>query len=433
MPMPMVFTTLKLFLLILLVQNTNSVSHKRGSEKRLVVIQEAHQKWVKHMGSFNHSLSQRGNNKPKPCLRIKVHKNPKKGKFVSVQEAINSLPLSISAGWLYQLVKEFTASNGRKCMEYQYSKIGYVDLSSLVNFGFGYILNENCREKVDIPASMAYVTLEGEGAEKTIIEWDDTADRKGKNGKPLGTYASATVALTLLTSLPRTLPSSTAAAIGGTGKASGGATYLGRHGSIYRLRVYRGTRHSLRSHGQALLQKLLHSGLSGFHIRKRSFAVRRLSFACKNQQFWSLDSPERGSFLEETGFSFVRCKVTGSGALYLGRAWGSFSRVVFAYTYMDKIITPKGWWNWGDKNREMTVFYGQFKCWGAGAEYGGRVSWSRELTRQEANHLSHLTSLMATTGFLISEILRFSQPHLQYSNFDCENDSLISISEQVSL
>lgn len=74
-------------------------------------------------------------------------------------------------------------------------KIGYVDLSSLVNFGFGYMLNENCREKVDIPASMAYVTLEGEGAEKTIIEWDDTADRKGKNGKPLGTYASATVAV----------------------------------------------------------------------------------------------------------------------------------------------------------------------------------------------------------------------------------------------
>lgn len=113
MPMPMVFTaTLKLFLLILLVQNTNSVSHKRGSEKRLVVIQEAHQKWVKHMGSFNHSLSQRGNNKPKPCLRIKVHKNPKKGKFVSVQEAINSLPvvnlcrvvISVSKGiYRYQL------------------------------------------------------------------------------------------------------------------------------------------------------------------------------------------------------------------------------------------------------------------------------------------------------------------------------------------
>lgn len=67
----------------------------------------------------------------------------------------------------------------------------------------------------------------------------------------------------------------------------------------------------------------------------------------------ALTAQGRSSLLEETGFSFVNCKVTGSGALYLGRAWGPFSRVVFAYTYMDNIITPKGWYNWGDPNREM--------------------------------------------------------------------------------
>lgn len=40
--------------------------------------------------------------------------------------------------------------------------------------------------------TMAYVTLEGAGAKKTIIRWDDTADRPGPNGLALGTYASAT-------------------------------------------------------------------------------------------------------------------------------------------------------------------------------------------------------------------------------------------------
>lgn len=92
----------------------------------------------------------------------------------------------------------------------------------------------------------------------------------------------------------------------------------------------------------------------------------------------------RSSMLEDTGFSFVNCKVTGSGALYLGRAWGPFSRVIFAYTYMDNIIIPKGWHNWGDPLREMTVFYGQYKCSGPGASFAGRVSWCRELTEQEA-------------------------------------------------
>lgn len=98
----------------------------------------------------------------------------------------------------------------------------------------------------------------------------------------------------------------------------------------------------------------------------------------------ALTAQGRNSLLEDTGFSFVHCKVTGSGALYLGRAWGPFSRVVFAYTYMDNIIIPKGWYNWGDPNREMTVFYGQYKCTGPGASYAGRVSWSRELSDEEA-------------------------------------------------
>lgn len=41
---------------------------------------------------------------------------------------------------------------------------------------------------------MAYITLQGAGADRTIIEWDDTADRM-ENGRPLGTFDSATFAV----------------------------------------------------------------------------------------------------------------------------------------------------------------------------------------------------------------------------------------------
>lgn len=51
------------------------------------------------------------------------------------------------------------------------------------------------REKVEIPATIAYITMEGAGADKTIIEWDDTASRKGQTGHPLGTFDSATFAV----------------------------------------------------------------------------------------------------------------------------------------------------------------------------------------------------------------------------------------------
>ena len=72
-------------------------------------------------------------------------------------------------------------------------------------------------------------------------------------------------------------------------------------------------------------------------------------------RYGALTAQSRKSLLDDTGFSFLHCRVTGSGALYLGRAWGTFSRVVFAYTYMDNIIIPRGWYNWGDPTREMYV------------------------------------------------------------------------------
>lgn len=42
---------------------------------------------------------------------------------------------------------------------------------------------------------MAYVTLEGAGTRKTILRWDDTADRLSPTGQPLGTYGSACFAV----------------------------------------------------------------------------------------------------------------------------------------------------------------------------------------------------------------------------------------------
>ncbi|KAK3410400.1 hypothetical protein EUGRSUZ_J02397 [Eucalyptus grandis] len=51
------------------------------------------------------------------------------------------------------------------------------------------------RGKVEIPATMAYAAVKGADADKTAIEWADTADRIGPNGPPLGTFASATFAV----------------------------------------------------------------------------------------------------------------------------------------------------------------------------------------------------------------------------------------------
>ena len=46
---------------------------------------------------------------------------------------------------------------------------------------------------------------------------------------------------------------------------------------------------------------------------------------------------------EKTGFVFLRCRVTGTGPLYVGRAMGQYSRIVYAYTYFDNIVANGGW------------------------------------------------------------------------------------------
>ena len=55
---------------------------------------------------------------------------------------------------------------------------------------------------------------------------------------------------------------------------------------------------------------------------------------------------------EQTGFVFLSCKITGGGLMFLGRAWGAYSRVIFALTYMDNIIFPQGWDDWKDTSRQ---------------------------------------------------------------------------------
>lgn len=66
----------------------------------------------------------------------------------------------------------------------------------------------------------------------------------------------------------------------------------------------------------------------------------------------SLTAQKRTNASIESGFSFKNSTVSGSGLVYLGRAWGDYSRVVFSYSFLDKIVLPQGWSDWGDQKRD---------------------------------------------------------------------------------
>ncbi|CAD6333156.1 unnamed protein product [Miscanthus lutarioriparius] len=319
---------------------------------RVEAIERQFTRWVRFMGGLGHSGYNRALNRAfLPTRTLVVDKNPAAGNFKSIQAAVESLPL-----------------------------INLARVVIRVNAG-------TYTEKVNISPMRAFVTVEGAGADKTVVQWGDTADTAGSGGRPMGTFGSATFAVNSMffvaknITFKNTAPVPRPGALGKQGVALRisadnaafvGCNFLGAQDTLY---DHLGRHYYRDCYIEGSVDFIFGNALSlyeGCHVH----AIAR--------NYGALTAQNRQSLLEDTGFSFVNCRVTGSGALYLGRAWGTFSRVVFAYTYMDNIIIPRGWYNWGDPTREMTVFYGQYKCTGPGANYAGRVQWSRELTDEEA-------------------------------------------------
>ena len=89
----------------------------------------------------------------------------------------------------------------------------------------------------------------------------------------------------------------------------------------------------------------------------------------------------------ESGFSFLRCRIAGTGAgqIYLGRAWGDSSRVVYSYTTMGKEVVPVGWDGWRIERPEKSgIYYGEYMCSGPGALPHKRIGWSLVLNDAQA-------------------------------------------------
>ncbi|CAI9772142.1 unnamed protein product [Fraxinus pennsylvanica] len=91
----------------------------------------------------------------------------------------------------------------------------------------------------------------------------------------------------------------------------------------------------------------------------------------------------RVSDSEDTGYSILHSKITGSGGLaYLGRSWKSAAKVVFAYTEMSDVVNPEGW-SLMQPGHKKTVFFGEYNNKGPGANMDKR-KYNKKLTDADA-------------------------------------------------
>lgn len=105
------------------------------------------------------------------------------------------------------------------------------------------------------------------------------------------------------------------------------------------------------------------------------------------------------------GYVFNKCRLIadeGATKVYLGRPWRPYAYTLFIYCDLGKHIRPEGWHNWGKKENETTARYIEYGNTGEGANTANRATWSKQLTKKEAQKITPALIFKQETDWIIN-------------------------------
>ncbi|KAA8523561.1 hypothetical protein F0562_009984 [Nyssa sinensis] len=182
------------------------------------------------------------------------------------------------------------------------------------------------REKVFVPVSKPYVSFVGDQNQTsaTVITWNNKASDEGRDGCQLGTYRSASVTIEsdYFCATGITFENSVVAVPGGYGMQAVALRIAGDKAMFYRVRIL-GTQDTLLddSGSHYFYQCHIQGSVDFIFGNSRSLYQECTLYSTANR-FGAIAAHHRDSVDDDTGFSFVNCKITGTGLVYLGRALG---------------------------------------------------------------------------------------------------------------
>ncbi|XVF03629.1 hypothetical protein REPUB_Repub05bG0009400 [Reevesia pubescens] len=251
-----------------------------------------------------------------------------------------------------------------------------------------FILPGIYREKVTVPSSKPYISFVGNESQmsNTIISWNNKASDRDSNGIKLGTYKSASVTIEsdYFCATDITFENSVIAAPGEPGRQAVALRIYGDKAMFYKVKVVGAQDTLLDETGSHYFYQCHIQGSVDFIFGKSRSLYQDCVLESTAKKFGAIAAHHRNSPDDNTGFSFVNCIINGTGKIYLGRAWGNYSRAIYSNCYLDNIIIPAGWSDWNYPLRQKTVVFGEFQCRGTGANTSGRVVWSKKFGYEEA-------------------------------------------------
>ncbi|KAL6603430.1 hypothetical protein ACP70R_043791 [Stipagrostis hirtigluma subsp. patula] len=249
------------------------------------------------------------------------------------------------------------------------------------------------RETVYVAKKKNFITMVADAPESTVVSWDNTHERINHSQSAevvgTGTFGCGTFIvegedfiaenITFENAAPQGSGPAVALRVSGDRCAFYNCRFLGWQDTLYLHR------------GKHYLRDCYIEGSVDFIFGNSIALLEHCHIHCKAEGF--VTAHKRQSASESTGYVFLRCVITGNGEvgyMFLGRPWGPFGRVLFAYTSMDHCIKPVGWHNWDKAENEGTACFYEYRSSGPGAPPENRVPWSKQLPDAEAEEfLAH--------------------------------------------
>jgi len=261
-----------------------------------------------------------------------------------------------------------------------------------------YVKKGVYQEKLVIPSWKRRISLIGENVDSTIVTFGDFAAKLDSNGKPLGTFRSFTCHISGCDITVENITFINSA--GPVGQAV--AVHVDGDRCVFRHCRFVGNQDTLFDGGEYARHYFVDCHIEGttdFIFGPATVVFQRCTLLSKKDSYITAASTAEK---QQYGLIFLDCRLiadSNATSVYLGRPWRLYAQTSFVRCNLGKHIRPEGWHNWNKPEAELTARYSEYRSAGPGASPATRVTWSHQLTAQEARAFTPENILAGRDGW----------------------------------